>query len=174
MNSLALISRSLVRVTIGGRDFLLPYRCAAEWIQATQRSTALVARLATPEQREELLDLVMDHPDGARDMTLEGKRILGEATGRPGYQAQKLIAASLGTETLGRLVLAGVDPWQRTIGEWCAALYALYVKGADTKERNKLDFSLALPPPGAEDEWDDGANSDPEATASAVQAMMGH
>lgn len=172
MSDLSLISRAPVRVCVGGRDFALPFRPAAEWMAASRRLSTLVSQLAAPEDRETLVDLVMDHPRAADDLISEGRRVLREMTGRPWYEAQKLINTSLAADALGRLVLAGVDPWQRTIGEWCAALYALYVKGADTKERTKLDFALAVPPPGAEDEWDDGG-SDPEATAAAVAAMMG-
>ena len=172
MSDYPLISRRPLRVTVGGRDLLLPYAPAAEWISATRRLSVLVSQLATPEDREALVDLVMDSPGGAEDLIQEGKRILRHTTGRPWYEAQKLINTSMSAETLGRLRLAGVDPWECSVGEWCACVYALYVKGADTKERTKLDFSLALPPPGAEDEWDDGG-SDPEATMSAVQAMMG-
>lgn len=173
MSNLTLLSRSPVPVRIGGRDFLLPHRPAAEWMGAAQRPSGLVSQLATPQQRDAMIDLVMDRPGAAEDLIKEGRRILGDATGRKWYQAQKLINTSLDTEALGRLLLSGLDPWERSIGEWCAATYALCVKGLDAKKRGRLDFSLALPPPGAEDEWDDDGGADPEATMSAVQALMG-
>ena len=166
-----LCSRDPVLVTLAGRDFLLPYRPAAGWVEPSRRVVALVPLMAERDDRDAMVDLLMDQPGTRADMISEGRRILSQATGRRWYEAQKLINTSMQPEALGRLVLAGVDPWQRSIGEWCAALYALYVKGADKKERTKLDFSLALPPPGAEDEWDDDG-SDAEATMAAFQAFM--
>lgn len=173
MSDFPLISRAPVRVCVGGRDLLLPYRPAAEWMAATRRLPGLVSQLATPEQREVLITLVMDQPGAAADLPREGRRILGEATGRKWYQALRLINTAADPEALGRLLLAGLDPWERTIGEWCAATYALAVKGADEKQRGRLDFRLALPPRGFEDEWDDDGGLDPEATLSAVQALTG-
>lgn len=168
----SLISRAPVAVKVAGYSFWLPYRPAAAWAEEFQLTSALVSRMATPEDREILVDLVMSHPDGARDLRAEGRRVLAEVSGWPWWSAQKLIATAIRGEALGRLVLAGVDPWQRTLGEWCAAVYALYVKGADEKNRMKLDFSLSVPPPDAEAEWDDGGD-DAEATMNAVQALMG-
>lgn len=173
MSDLALISREGVRVRVGGRDFHLPYRPAAEWMSAARRSSGLVSQLARPEDRDVMIELVMDVPGAVEDLHREGRRILTEATGRKWYQTEKLINTSVNPEVLGRLLLAGLDPWQRSIGEWCAAVYALAVKGLDDKKRTRLDFSLALPPPGFEDEWDDDGGADPEATMSAVQELMG-
>ena len=170
MSNIALLSRSPVRVTVGGRTLFLPYRPAAEWMAATRHLPGLVSQLAEPETRDILLDLVMDRDGAAADMEAEGHRILGEATGRKWYQAIRIINGSVAEEALGRLLLAGLDPWQRSIGEWCAAMYALAVKGKDQKERTKLDFSLALPPRGFEDEWDDDGGNDPEATMNAMAA----
>ena len=82
------------------------------------------------------------------------------------------MSTSAGPDVLGRLVLANVDPWARSLGEWCAATYALCVKGCDEKGRMRFDFSLSVPPPGYEDEWDDGGD-DPEAVQAAVAKMMG-
>lgn len=172
MTDRLLFSRDPALVTLAGRDFLLPYRPAAEWVQPARRLATLVPLLATPADRDEMVDLLMSDPRAAGDMLTEGRRIIREFTGRPWYSAQKLINTSVQPEALGRLVLAGVDPWQRTIGEWCAAVYALYVKGTDDKARTKLDFSLAVPPPGEDGEWDDEGN-DAEATMAAVQAMTG-
>lgn len=167
-----LLSRAPVTVTVAGRHFHLPYRPAAVWLDAAGRLPVLVSRLAEPDDREALVDLVMDHPNGAEDVRLESRRVLALVSGWKWWEAAKLINTSLGSEVLGRLVLAGVDPWQRTLGEWCAATYALCAKGTDAQSRLKLDFSLSVPPPGAEDGWDDGGD-DAEATLSAVQAMMG-
>lgn len=171
MSDFRLIARTPIRARVGGRDFTIPYRPAAEWLLASRHLSTLVSQLARPEDRDTLVDLVLD--GYGSELEREGRRILGEVTGRKWYQALRLINTTANPESLGRLLLAGLDPWERTIGEWCAATYAMVAKGRDTKERNRMDFSLSLPPPGYEDEWDDDGGNDPEATMNAVQALMG-
>lgn len=165
-----LLARSPSRVRVAGETFHLPYRPAAEWVSALERPSVLAALLAEAEDRDRMADLVAAPGTWAvEDLRRESLRILAEATGRTWWEAGRLVSTSVDPETLGRLVLAGVDPWRRSIGEWCAATYALRLKGADEKYRLRFDFFLSVPPPGEEDEWDDGL--DPVAAAEAVAAM---
>jgi hypothetical protein len=130
------------------------------------------ARLADLEVRDVMAEEVWSHPQAVDNMTRESLRLLSEATGRHWWEASRLMKTSLGTEVLGRLVLAGLDPWQRSIGEWCAATYALCAKGLDEKGRLKLDFQLAVPPSGFEDAWDDDGGDDPAAVQAAIAGMF--
>lgn len=125
------------------------------------------------DDRDRLADLIFDNPRAHADVRAESLRILGDATGRKWFEAGRLIKTSLGSEALGRLTLAGADPWSLSIGQWCAATYALCVKGLDEKARLRLDFSLAVPPVGFEDEWDDGGGDDPAAVMAAIQGITG-
>lgn len=168
-SDLSLILREPVDVTVAGTRFTLPYRPAAVWAKGLERVSFLAAVLAGEEDRAQLVDMAVDNPAILRELERESLRILAEAAGRPWWEVARLIATSAAGETLGRLVLAGVDPWQRSVGEWCAATYALCVKGADEKERVRFDFSLSLPPPGYEDEWDDGGD-DPEKFLSQLSS----
>lgn len=167
-----LISRAPVAITVAGTRILLPYRPAADWAVVIESVSALAGTLAEPADRERLADLLMEHPDAATDMRAESLRILAEQSGWKWWEAGRLIATSLGREILGRLTLAGLDPHQRSLGEWCAATYALCTKGQDEKGRIRFDFHLSLPPPGYHDEWDDEGD-DPAAIMQAVQAMTG-
>jgi hypothetical protein len=153
--------RDPVIVTVAGARFVIPYRPAAEWIQALGHVGSLAATLAEPEDRDELADLVLEYPYARTDLERESLRILGEASGRNWWEAGRLANTSVSGEVLGLMVLAGADPWARSLGEWCAAVYALCVKGQDEKGRVKFDFTLSVPPPGYEDAWDDGGSSDP-------------
>jgi hypothetical protein len=168
----AVFARAPLTITVAGTTVSVPYRPAAEWAQALDRLSALAALLADPQEREVLVDLVVDDPQAVADLRTESLRILGEATGRKWWEAGRLMATSTSTEVLGRLVLAGVDAHTRSVGEWCAAVYALCVKGQDEKGRLKFDFSLSIPPPGYEDEWDDDGY-DVGAAADSVKALMG-
>lgn len=155
------LARDPITVTVAGVRYGIPYRPAAEWAAATERLTVLAAALMVPEDRDALADAVMDHPQAVDDLRHESLRILGEVAGRPWWEAGRLISTSLQPEVLGRLVLAGADAWQRSLGEWCAAVYAVCVKGQDEKGRVRFDFMLSIPPPGYESAWDDGGGSDP-------------
>jgi hypothetical protein len=164
-------SRKPLTVTVAGVRAEIPYRPAAVWVEELGRLSVLAAVLAEDSAREALADALLAHPGASARLHEESLRILAEATGMKWWEAGRLMATSAGGEVLGRLVLAGVDPWNRSVGEWCAAVYALCVKGQDEKGRLRFEFSLSLPPPGYEDEWDDG--QDPEVVAGQLAQMLG-
>ncbi|MGW8357405.1 hypothetical protein [Streptomyces wedmorensis] len=100
--------------------------------------------------------------------------VLETVTGRRWWAGQTLLDLSVQPEALGHLTLAGVDPWQRSAYEWCAATYALYTRNADEKGRLQFDFQLAIPPKGYEDAWGmDEDGDDPEAVEKAMAGWMG-
>lgn len=167
----AAILRDPLTIRISGTTFTLPYRPAAVWAKGLETITFLAATLAGEEVREQLVDMAVDNPGILGELRDESLRILKEQSGRTWWEAGRLVSTSVAPEILGRMVLAGVDPWQRSIGEWCAATYALCLKGADEKARLRFDFSLSLPPPGFDDEWDDGV--DPEQVAADLAKMTG-
>lgn len=166
------LSRRPLTVTVAGTRVTVPYRPAADWAAALERLSHLAGMLAEPDDRETLAELVIDRRQAVDDLRQESLRILSEATGRKWWEAGRLISTSVSPEVLGRLVLAGVDAHARSVGEWCAAVYALCVKGHDEKGRLRFDFSLSVPPPGYEDEWDDDGD-DPEAIEASIQKLMG-
>ena len=167
----ALLSRSPLTITVAGTAVSIPYRPAAVWTENLGRLHVLASRLADDHGRYVLADLIVDRPSAREDLKHESFRILAEASGWKWWEASRLLATSVTPEVLGRLVLAGADPWNRSVGEWCAATYAICVKGHDEKGRLKFDFSLSIPPVGYEDEWDDG--EDPAVVAAQVAKLTG-
>lgn len=155
------LSRDPLTVRIAGHRYEIPWRPAADWAAATERLSILAAMLMAPEDRDDLADVVMDCPQAVDDLRKESLRILEEAGGRAWWECARLLATSVSPEVLGRLVLAGVSARDRSVGEWCAAVYALCVKGQDEKGRIKFEFTLSIPPAGYENQWDDGGSSDP-------------
>lgn len=168
----AVFLRQPLTITVAGTRFRVPYRPAGDWAAALNRIHLLAALLAEERDRESITDLVLDHPQAVDDLRRESLRILSEATGRKWWEAARLLSTSAQSEVLGRLVLSGVDPWGRSIGEWCAATYALCAKGQDEKGRLRLDFSLSIPPAEFEDEWDDG-DVDPNAVMASLAGLNG-
>lgn len=150
---------------------MLPWRPAAEWVSHLDHLHVLAARLADQEGRNTLARTIARNPAAAEELKDESLRILTEATGRKWWESGRLLATSADTEVLGRLVLAGVDPWQRSAGEWAAAVYALCLKDQDQKGRDKFEFTLSLPPPGYEEQWDDGLPDLDELAAQYAQAL---
>lgn len=166
----AALSRSPLPVNLGGHIVSLPWRPAAVW--ATSNLAVLAAQLAEPADRDRIAEWLLKEPDVAEAIQQESLRILGQQTGRKWWEGARLLATSTGPEILGHLTLAGVDPWAVSVGQWCAATYALCTKDANERGRLRFDFSLSIPPRGYEDEWDDGAD-DAGQIAAAVAGMMG-
>lgn len=172
-NEFRTLSRDPLTITVAGTRIEIPYRPAAVWARATRESNRLpvAAALADDAGRETLSDLLVEDGRAVADLRAESYRILGEAGGRKWWEVSALLNTSTDGELFGRMLLAGLDPWQRSLGEWCAAAYALCLKGQDEKGRIRFQFSLSVPPPGFEDEWDDGVTD--ESAIEAAQKLMG-
>jgi hypothetical protein len=169
----AALSRDPFPVTLAGQTFLIPWRPAAEWAACLRRTELLAVLLAEEGDRDEMAQLALVSGETAQELTRESFRIIGEQTGRSmWWEGARLLATSGSPDILGRLTLAGVDPWRVSVGQWCAATYALCTQNADDKGRLRFDFSLSIPPQGFEDEWDDGGD-DAEEISAAVAGMMG-
>ena len=168
----AAFSRAPLQVVIGGRQIFLPWRPAAEWALNLERLSILAARFAEPADRDWIAGRMVDDPEVGVQVRAESFRLLAEETGRKWWESGRLLATSGAPDVLGRLTLAGIDPWRVSLGQWCAATYVVCTEHADQKGRLKFDFSLAVPPPGFEDEWDDGADDEAE-IAAAVAGLMG-
>lgn len=156
---------------IGDRTFLLPWRPAAEWTAVQVEMD--VTRMLTEEDRLTLGRMILDSTVTYDNVVHSIHDVLEAVTGRRWWEGTSLLAMSVQPEALGHLTLAGVDPWQRSAYEWCAAMYALYTKHADKKERLRIDFQLSIPPRGYEDDWGDDAGDDPEAVQKALADWMG-
>lgn len=168
----AALSRDPLSVTVGGRTFLIPWRPAAQWALRFGQPAVLAVRMARDEDRDTLALMCLESSQAMEDVRRESLRLLADQTGRPWWETARLLATSDAPEILGRLTLAGVDPWTASLGQWCAATYALCVKDADRMARIRFDLVLSVPPQGFEDEWDDEGD-DAEQIAAAVEKMMG-
>ncbi|MFJ8301602.1 hypothetical protein ACIQ9R_37635 [Streptomyces sp. NPDC094447] len=132
-----------------------------------------VLRFLSEEDRTTIGRLVLDGVVDSDNVARAAHDALEVATGRRWWEAQRLLSMSVQPEALGHLTLAGVDPWQRSAYEWCAATYALYTKYTDDTARLKFDFQLSIPPRGYEDEWMSDGGDDPEDVQKALTGWMG-
>lgn len=165
------LARGPVPIEIGSRAFDLAWRPAAEW--TTVQSEMDVVQFLAEEDRVAVGRMVMDGVVRFDNVVRAVHGVLEIVTGRRWWEGHRLLGWSVQPDVLGHLTLAGVDPWQRSAYEWCAATYTLYTKNADEKERLKFDFQLSLPPKGYEDDWGNDGGDDPEAVQKALTGWMG-
>lgn len=158
-------------VEIGGRTLMLAWRPAAEW--TTVQTEMDVLRFLTDEDRSVVGRMILDGIVRSDNVVSCVHQVLEAVTGRRWWEGHRLLTMSVQPDALGHLTLAGVDPWQRSAYEWCAATYALYTRHADEKERLRFDFQLSIPPRGYEDDWLTDGGDDPEAVEKALTGWMG-
>lgn len=171
MRSASPLSRGPVPVEIGGRTLMLAWRPAAEW--TTVQTEMDVLRFLTDEDRSVVGRMILDGIVRSDNVVSCVHQVLEAVTGRRWWEGHRLLTMSVQPDALGHLTLAGVDPWQRSAYEWCAATYALYTRHADEKERLRFDFQLSIPPRGYEDDWLTDGGDDPEAVEKALTGWMG-
>jgi hypothetical protein len=156
---------------IGGQAFDLAWRPAAEWTSV--RVEMDVIRFLSDADRDTVGRMIIDGIVTPDNVVSAAHTVLETVTGRRWWEGQQLLRMSTQPELLGRLTLAGVDPWQRSAYEWCAATYALCTQNASEQDRMRFDFQLGLPPKGYEDAWGDSGGDDPEAVNQALAGWMG-
>ncbi|MFJ9029818.1 hypothetical protein ACIRQP_15045 [Streptomyces sp. NPDC102274] len=169
----AAISRSPATVTVAGHLVTIPHRPAGAWLAALAdaRPSLALMRVADGPSRAWLIGQLAAG-DLPWDIAAQGSYdALTAAGGRPWWETHRLLSLSVEPSTLGHLVLAGLDPWARSTGEWTAAVYTLLTRHAKPEEVFKFDSQLGAPPPGFEDHWDD--DTDFEAMAAAARNMPG-
>jgi len=168
----ALISRSPVTLTVAGVKVTVPFAPAAAWLDALQDPARAVLHLADKPSKERLMWALLDVPGAEDAIRAQSYDLIRRATGRSQWwESTRLANTAASPDVLGRLVLAGVDPHTRSIGEWCAAMYTVATQNADQTQQIKFDMTLAFPPPGYEDEWDD--DEDYESMAAGFRDLPG-
>ncbi|MYZ38436.1 MULTISPECIES: hypothetical protein [unclassified Streptomyces] len=170
---LAAISRSAVTVQVAGHPVTVPYRAAGHWLTAVadSRPSLALMRLADEDGRAWLIGRLAAG-DLALETAVQGSYdALSQAGGRAWWESYRLLSLGAQPAVLGHLLLAGVDPWARSLGEWCAAVHTLMTRNSKEEDVFKFDSQLAAPPAGFEDEWDDSEDFD--AMVAAARNMPG-
>lgn len=165
-------------VTVNGVKLMFPALPAARWLEAFGEPGfhVVVTHMMDAGQRDIFLDAITDGRLDVPDVEALAHAALAEASGRPWWEAWKLMASAVnqdsGGRLLGSLVLSGVDAERITLAAWCSAVWSLLTRNADTTELMKMEMQLQMPPPGADpDGWDDV--EDFNATAARLRSMPG-
>jgi hypothetical protein len=168
-----LLSHDAITVQVRGIGAVVPYASAARWSAAVtgpQGIGGTLMRLATPDTRDTLTQGLLYGDLTADDVFTASHDAIRLATGRSWWASARLLGLGSDSRTLGAMVLAGVDPWALTAGQWCAAIYTLHTQNQKAEDVFKFDALLNDPPAGEVDEWGD---DDYEAAVQAARSLPG-
>lgn len=173
-------AREPLRVTIASDRVTLPYTPAAGWIGAICGSAttagALLPLLADADRGRVITRLARGTLTADTVAAALYEALRTAVPGHPDdpmpwWETYRLLVLSTKPSPAGRMLLAGLDPWQQSVAAWCYALYELMTQGASDKERFRFDAQLKTPPPEADD--DDFGDMDFDQMVAAARSTPG-
>lgn len=176
-DALAALRIWAIDVELGGDTFTVPPRPAVEWFLAILDEDVplpLIPGLMDDAAEDRITDLLLEGTVTAELIATRSRELLTEASGRPWWEADRLIRSSGASWHIigGELTRLGVDLDKVSLAAALNAIYVICVRTMDDKERNKFDIDLRLPPIGV-----DGVTADElydqRAAESAFTALMG-
>jgi len=124
----------------------------------------LILAVLSDDDADAVFEAMLDAEIFEEQLIESATALIAELTGydKRWWVGYKLALIAGNTEVLGALVLKGVRAWDVSLGEWCAAAYALCTQNAKPEDKFKFDAQLDTPLPGydAGDAWDDGMSLD--------------
>lgn len=134
-------------VRLAGVDFRIPPRPAADWIEAILDGSVIPDLLAE-ETAAVAEQLITRETVGVEELRERSHEAIADAAGRPWYEVTRLVGLLAQEPSVigGELVRTGFDFERRSIGAYCAAVYAIAVRNMEKKDRTKFDYQLSTPP----------------------------
>lgn len=157
-----------VEVQLGRVTYRIPALPAGRWIVAILDDEVLPG-LLVGQGAEFVTQELVDGKVDDEELKASSRDALEAAAGRPWWEVQRCVAIFREQPDLvgGELLLRGFDFETWSLGAFCAALYALCVRGLDKKERLKFDSAFHAQPAEALREDDDAL------TDAFMRAMQG-
>ena len=168
-----LLSRDPITVHVGLRTVIVPYAPAARWsgaVTGPQGIGGTLMRLTDDAMVAAIRQGLMHGDLTADDLFTASHDLIKAATGRSWWASARLLGLGNDPRCLGHMVLAGVDPWSLTVGQWCAAVYTLYTRDRKPDDVFKFDVLVNAAPAGEVDEWGD---DDYETMVQAARSLPG-
>lgn len=144
-----------VTVTLGDYDFVVPATSAAQWLSILTEEdadgTQILPGMLSEQDQDLLTDLLLGEDVTVADLTGAIYDLITVVSGHPWWWTMGLlssISGEHGTQVLGEM--ARIDADQVSLGLWCNALYALFVRHMKEQDRIQFDAQLDTPPPGME------------------------
>lgn len=163
--------RGPVQIEADGIVFVFDYRPASWWLErfGSGAWNLDLLRHADDASYEALLDRLESGRARPEDANRVARRALAEAAGRPWWEAERLVSVLGNSEMLGA-ALRGADPEHMSLAAFLSVVYSLLMKGADMKDRMKIEAELSVPPYEAAGEEEE---EDFTAMVSAMRNMPG-
>lgn len=176
-DALAALRIWAIDVDLGGDTFTVPPLPAVDWFLAIvdqDTPLPLIPGLMTPDAEDRVADMLLDGQTSPEEIVKRSRELLAEASGRPWWEADRLIRSSAASWQIigGELTRLGVDLGKVSLAAALNAIYVICVRTMDEKERNKFDIDLRLPPIGVEGVTTEEMYDERAATA-AFSALMG-
>jgi len=143
-----------VYVTLGGVEYEMRGRSAADWIEllTTTDISAVIPGWLDEDDEDRILDLLGQGKIAFTELEEAGHDVLSNAAGRPWWWALKLMAYAASdihrwSRVNGRLVMAGVDGQTIPLAAWVDAVYFQHIEHIDDPdERLKFQADMDMPP----------------------------
>lgn len=153
-NLAASISPQPVQVEAAGRTYTIPSRTAGDWILAVaddEPITAVFPGLLSKSDYQLVVNLLADGDLDVLELRRPAFDAISTASGFKWWETMNLVGmCTHDARVIGELTLRGIDPGAVPFSRWCAALYALNLRGLDEKEQQKWLAKFTFPPPLAE------------------------
>jgi hypothetical protein len=151
----AFLSREPRHLNVAGARIVIPFSPAALWLPQLEYPYYAAQAMTDDDGREALEDVLIEVPGAEDALKHASLDLIREVTGRARWwEGTRLASLGADPDFMGHLILAGVDPWTRSLGEWCAAAYTVATKDADRVGQERFRMRLSFPPVGHEDEWE--------------------
>lgn len=176
-DALAALKIWALDVELGGETFTVPALPAADWFIAIldeDTPLPLIPGMMDAAAEEAIGDLLLTGAITPNDVITRSRELLTAASGRPWWEADRLIRSSAASWHIigGELTRVGVDLHRVSLAAALNAIYVICVRTMDEKERNKFDIDLRLPPIGVEGVTTEEMY-DERAAQDAFAALMG-
>ena len=157
---LASMSQFDIEVELAGRTWVVPAAPAAAWFEAVLSSGAcpVVPGMLTPEDEEDMVDLILDGAIAAAELERANHDALGVASGWNWWEAERLIVSiAHDWKVVGGVLLQhGIRLADEPLGAVLAATYALATANMNREDRFAFEAALTAPPLGHAEEWFEG------------------
>lgn len=169
-------SREPYALRAGSVTLAIAYRPAGAWVPplASGQVLEVLTGFCEPKGLGLLTQELACQRVSLDDVKNAALKLVCEASGwRRWWEAVRLCTLSESRDGIGHLALAGLNPWNMSLAQWCCATYVVYTQHLKPEDQFKFDAQLATPPPGIVDTWDDGSDFDMMVQASRSLPGMG-
>ena len=165
---------SIEGIVIDDRVYTVPALPASAWLTILLEEPvslfSIVPGLLQPEAEEDIQEVILAGRFSHEELEELVLELIGIASGRPWWTALYLLANAKHANNVdrvkGELALHGIDATRISLSAWLDAVYVIFIRPLDPKDRQKFDLLLAKPPPGIK------AKADPAANRAALRALM--